>query len=127
MPRTWFVLGCLFAGTGVAAGAFGAHALREVMAPESLDAYDTAARYQMIHALALVLVGLAGSVWPNRRWRLAGGLFTAGILVFSGSLYALSLTGVGWLGAITPIGGACFIGGWLVAALTALTLTDAAE
>jgi len=120
MPRTWFVLGCLFAGTGVAAGAFGAHALREVLSPESLEVYHTAARYQLVHALALVFVGLAGSVWPDRRWRFSGALFTVGILVFSGSLYALSFTGIGWLGAITPIGGACFLGGWLVAALTAL-------
>lgn len=120
MPRTWVVLGCVFAGTGVAAGAFGAHALRGVLAPESLEVYDTAARYQLIHALALVFTGVAGAVWPDRRWRLVGGLFAAGILVFSGSLYALSITGVGWLGAITPIGGVCFLGGWFVAALIAL-------
>jgi uncharacterized membrane protein YgdD (TMEM256/DUF423 family) len=115
----------VFAGIGVAAGAFGAHALRDVLAPQSLEVYHTAARYQLIHALALVFTGLAAAVWPNRKWRLVGGLFTVGILVFSGSLYVLAITGIGWLGAVTPIGGVCFLGGWLVAGLIALK--DAGE
>lgn len=113
------VLGCVFAGLGVAAGAFGAHALRDVLAPDSLEIYDTATRYQLFHALALVFIGVGSQQWPSKRWRLAGWLFAVGIVVFSGSLYALAITGVGWLGAITPVGGACFLGGWLTAALAA--------
>ena len=125
MPRTWVVLGCVFAVLGVAAGAFGAHALRDILAAKSLEIYDTAARYQLIHALALVFTGLGAATWPNSRWRVAGGLFTLGIVVFSGSLYVLSLTGIGWLGAVTPIGGACFLAGWLIAA--SATLKGAVE
>lgn len=120
MPRTWVFIGCLLAGTGVAAGAFGAHALRDVLDAASLDIYHTAARYQLVHALALIGVGIMAQVWPDRRWRLAGWLFTAGTLVFSGSLYVLAMTGVGWLGAVTPVGGACFLAGWLLAALAAI-------
>lgn len=111
----------MFAGIGVAAGAFGAHALRDVLAPENLEVYDTAARYQLVHALALVFTGVAAQQWPNRRWKLVGWLFASGILVFSGSLYALSMSGIGWLGAITPIGGLCFLGGWVTAAIAAST------
>lgn len=120
MPRIWVFIGCLFAGTGVAAGAFGAHALRDALDPASLDIYHTAARYQLVHALALIGVGIMAHLWPDRRWKLAGGLFTAGTLIFAGSLYTLAMTGVGWLGAVTPIGGACFLAGWLVAGLVAL-------
>ncbi len=124
MAKLWMVLGCIFAGLGVAAGAFGAHALAGTLTAELVVVYDTAARYQMIHALALLFVGLAAGQWPDRRWDLAGALFTSGIIVFAGSLYALSLTGSSWLGAVTPIGGACLIAGWLVAASAASRLTS---
>ncbi len=117
MAQTWIILGCVLAGLGVAAGAFGAHALEHTMSPDLLEAFGTAARYQLIHALALLFVGLATERWPDRRWDVAGFLFTAGVVVFSGSLYVLSMTGSRWLGAITPIGGGCFLAGWLVAAL----------
>lgn len=119
MTRTWIVLGCILAGLGVAAGAFGAHALEHTISPDLLAVYETAARYQLIHALALLFVGLASERWPDRRWDVAGFLFTAGVVVFAGSLYVLALTGSRWPGAITPIGGGCFLAGWLAAGLAA--------
>lgn len=110
------MLGCAFALTAVAAGAFGAHALRARLAEDMLAVWETAARYQTYHALALLGVALASARWPAGQWSAAGWLFTAGIVVFSGSLYLLALTGVRWLGAVTPIGGACFLAGWAVLA-----------
>jgi uncharacterized membrane protein YgdD (TMEM256/DUF423 family) len=100
----------------VAAGAFGAHGLKEKLAPEMLAVYETGCRYQMYHALALVLVGLLarqGASGP-RALAGAGAAFLAGILLFSGSLYALALTGERWLGAVTPFGGLFFLLGWLL-------------
>jgi len=94
---------------GVAAGAFGAHALQGRLAPDLLSVWETAARYQLIHAIVLVFAGWIGA-------RAAGWLFLAGIVIFSGSLYALALTGTRWLGAITPLGGLCLLAGWLALA-----------
>lgn len=119
MNRTFWMLGCAFGFLAVAAGAFGAHALRSRLGPELLVVWETAARYQMYHALALLGVALAAGRWPGGGWTMAGWLFTAGILVFSGSLYLLAFSGVRWLGAITPIGGACFLAGWIALALAA--------
>lgn len=112
MDRLFFVLGSLSALIGVAAGAFGAHGLRERLAPDLLDVYETAVRYQLIHALALLAVAWATTRWPGAAAIAAGWLFVAGTLLFSGSLYALSLTGVRGLGAITPFGGLAFLVGW---------------
>lgn len=114
------LLGAIFAGLGVAAGAFGAHALADRLPADLLEVFDTAARYHVYHALALLAVGLAADLRPHGLWDVAGALFTAGILIFGGSLYALALSGLRWLGAITPIGGACFLAGWVVFALAAL-------
>lgn len=108
----FFVLGAFFAGTAVAAGAFGAHLLKPVLDAPMLAVFETAARYQMYHALALCLVSSAGGRYPNLNGTAVGWLFTAGILLFSGSLYALSLVGIPWLGALTPFGGAAFMTGW---------------
>ena len=119
MAKNWMVLGCILAGLGVAAGAFGTHALQGAISADLLVVYGTAARYQMVHAIALLFVGLAAGRWPDRRWDVAGWLFVSGTIVFSGSLYILALTGSRWLGAITPIGGAGFLAGWAVAALAA--------
>lgn len=120
MARTFWILGCVFGFTGVAAGAFGAHALRASVPPDLLAVFETGARYQMYHALALLAVALAAERRPEARGlRAAGWLFAAGTLVFSGSLYALALSGVRVLGAITPIGGACFLAGWVALALAA--------
>jgi uncharacterized membrane protein YgdD (TMEM256/DUF423 family) len=110
--RTFWMLGCAFALLGVGAGAFGAHGLRARLSQDMLAVWETAARYQLYHALALLAVALAAARWPAAGWSTAGWLFTAGIVIFSGSLYLLALTGVRWLGAVTPIGGLCFLAGW---------------
>lgn len=112
MQRLAWVLGCLSAFLGIAAGAFGAHALRSRIAPDLLAVYETGVRYQLVHALALLLVAVAAARWPAGGWTAPGWLFAAGTVLFSGSLYALSLSGVRWLGAITPLGGLCFLAGW---------------
>jgi uncharacterized membrane protein YgdD (TMEM256/DUF423 family) len=116
MDRLFITLGALSGFVAVGAGAFGAHALRERLTADMLEVFKTAVSYQMYHALALVGVGILlarfsvdGSTWMNA----AGWLFVAGTLLFSGSLYALSLTDVRWLGAITPLGGVAFLVGWL--------------
>jgi uncharacterized membrane protein YgdD (TMEM256/DUF423 family) len=103
----------------VAAGAFGAHALRARLSPDLLAVFETGARYQMYHALGLLAVAWAASRWPGPWPPRAGWLFLAGTVLFSGSLYALALTGVRWLGAITPLGGVAFLAGWLCLAAAA--------
>lgn len=116
------VAGSLAGFLGVAAGAFGAHGLKDRLAPEMLALWETAARYQLVHALALVAVALVGArVRPagKRLTWLAAWLFTLGIVIFSGSLYALALTGVKALGAITPFGGVAFLTGWLALGFSA--------
>lgn len=108
-------LGALLAGIGVMAGAFGAHALEDMVSPERIDTFETAARYQMYHAIALFVLGLKDPALPRAQW--IAYLFLAGILLFSGSLYLLVLTDTAWLGAVTPLGGVAFIGGWLLLAI----------
>ena len=114
MSKTFFVLGTLFAGLGVAAGAFGAHALK--LPSESIKIFETGVRYQMYHAFALFALAYAITKWPGsiKSFNASGWLFTVGILLFSVSLYALALTGLSWLGAITPIGGFAFVLAWLL-------------
>lgn len=107
----------VFGLTGVAAGAFGAHALKARLDPDALAIFDTAARYQMLHALALLGSAWAAHQWPGRAARASALCFAAGIVLFSGSLYVLSLSGIRWLGAITPIGGLLLMVGWLALAL----------
>lgn len=114
--RTFLALGALLAALGVAAGAFGAHALKERLTPELLGVFETAVRYHLIHALGLILVVWAAGRWPGAWTAAAGWLFVAGIALFSGSLYGLSLSGLRALGAITPLGGLAFILGWLALA-----------
>lgn len=110
--RLWFALGALFAGLGVAAGAFGAHALKRLLSLDQLAVFETAVRYQMVHALALLAVAWACTRWPDRRVGVAGGLFVAGIVLFSGSLYLLALTGATRFGLLTPFGGLALLAGW---------------
>jgi len=113
MERVFFLLGSLSGFIAVAAGAFGAHGLRSRLTPDLLAVFETAARYQMYHALGLLAVAWAVTRWPGSMAVWAGWFFCAGTVIFSGSLYALALTGLRWLGAITPLGGLCFLGGWL--------------
>jgi uncharacterized membrane protein YgdD (TMEM256/DUF423 family) len=119
--QRFFVLGSVLGGFGVAAGAFGAHGLKVWVSPEMLAVFETGVRYHLIHALALLAVAWASTRWASAAIRAAGWLFVAGILVFSGSLYVLTLTGIRALGAITPFGGVAFILGWLLLAWGAWT------
>jgi uncharacterized membrane protein YgdD (TMEM256/DUF423 family) len=112
MERTFFGLGAVSGFLAVAAGAFGAHALKARLAPDLLVIFETGARYQLYHALALGLVAWAASRWPGTAPIVAGWSFVAGTVLFSGSLYVLALTGQRWLGAITPLGGVAFLVGW---------------
>ena len=117
MDRSFALAGALSALVAVTAGAFGTHGLRTRLTPDLLTTFETAVRYQMYHALALLAVAWATIRWPGPAARTAGWLFLAGTIVFSGSLYVLALTGQRWLGAITPLGGLCFLGGWIALTL----------
>jgi uncharacterized membrane protein YgdD (TMEM256/DUF423 family) len=108
----WIAIGALNAAVAVAAGAFAAHGLRERLDARALEVFETGARYHMYHALALIAAGLVASS-VARGAAFAAWLFQAGIVLFSGSLYALALTGTRGLGAITPLGGLAFLAGWL--------------
>lgn len=110
--QTLIGIGSLFAALAVAAGAFGAHMLKSVLDPSMLAVFETAARYQMYHAFGMIAVGLAGQVFACPQVARAGWCFAAGIFLFCGSLYGVSLLGIRWLGAMTPIGGLAFITGW---------------
>lgn len=119
-PRTIFALGALLAGLAVAAGAFGAHALQGRVPPARLVTFEIAVRYQMYHALALLAVAWAADRWPDAGLSLVAWLFLVGILIFGGTLYAITLGAPRFLGAITPVGGVCFIAGWVVLAFKVL-------
>lgn len=112
MDRTFLFIGALLGGVGVGLGAFGAHGLRGRLTPDMLAVFETGVRYQMYHALALLAVSAAMPRYEGRLITIAGWAFTAGVFLFSGSLYALSLSGIRVLGAITPIGGVLFLIGW---------------
>ena len=128
MDRLFFILGGASAGSAVALGAFGAHALKARLSPEMLAAYETGVRYQMFHALALLAVAWASTRWPGSAAITASGwLFVAGTVLFSGSLYALSLTGVRGLGAVTPIGGVAWLVGWACLAWAVTTQAASAQ
>lgn len=120
MAARWFAIGCWLAALGVGMGAFGAHGLKTKVSAELVAVWETGARYQVMHALALLATAWACERWPGALASGAAWLFIAGILLFSGSLYALVLTGVRALGAVTPVGGLCFIAGWVCLALTAM-------
>jgi uncharacterized membrane protein YgdD (TMEM256/DUF423 family) len=121
MTRLFLGLGALSAMLSVLIGAFGAHALRGRMTPDLLAVYHTGTQYQFYHSLGVLLIALLIAHFPERSefvW--AGWLMLAGIVLFSGSLYILSLTGISIFGAITPIGGVAFIAAWAILAVTAL-------
>ena len=121
MNPLFFLLGSISGGLAVALGAFGAHALKARLTPELLATFETGVRYQMYHALALLGAAAAIARWPASNLpSVAGWLFVAGTLLFSGSLYLLCITHKRWLGAVTPFGGLAFIAGWVCLALAAL-------
>ena len=114
MSRTFAIWGAVLGFFAVAFGAFGAHALRDRLSAESLAIFQTGVQYQMTHALALL--GLAALFEKVSKAAVIGWLFVFGVLIFSGSLYILAVTGERWLGAITPLGGLCFLSGWALMA-----------
>jgi uncharacterized membrane protein YgdD (TMEM256/DUF423 family) len=123
MNRGLVAAGAINAALAVAAGAFGAHALRERLDARALEVFDTGARYHMYHALAMIVCGLVAARTPGRPAdgvQLSGWIFQAGIVLFTGSLYALALSDVKALGAITPLGGLAFLVGWAWLAVTML-------
>ena len=121
MTRIFLAIASALGGISVVLGAFASHALKEKLSDRALEIWETGTKYQMYHALALILVALLISRYPNSTLLVVTGYaFIAGITIFSGSLYALSLSGIKWLGAITPLGGAAFIIGWACLAVAAL-------
>ncbi|WP_083618215.1 DUF423 domain-containing protein [Planktothrix serta] len=122
MSKLFLVIASIFGGLSVMAGAFGSHYLKGQLTPPLLEIFTTATRYQMYHALALLFVGILfnRSETPQPWLIAAGWAFITGIGLFSGSLYALSLTGMGWLGMITPIGGIALICGWACLTIASL-------
>lgn len=110
--RLWLGIAAVNGALAVAAGAFAAHGLKAQMSPDMLAVFETGARYHMYHALAMGLAAMAGAGWAPK-------LFLGGILLFSGSLYLLALSGMTWLGAVTPLGGVLFLAGWIFLALSA--------
>jgi uncharacterized membrane protein YgdD (TMEM256/DUF423 family) len=113
--KLFLVLGSLAALLAVALGAFGAHGLKKIIAPDLLEVYQTGVQYHFYHALGLLAIGLLAVHIPESsllRW--AGWLMVTGIVIFSGSLYVLAISGLRWLGAITPLGGTAFIAAWLL-------------
>lgn len=123
MDKTFLLLAALLGGLAVGLGAFGAHALESRLSSDMLGTFEIGVRYQMYHALALLAVAILLGRNPELGVAtLAGWLFVAGIVIFSGSLYILVFSGIRWLGAITPIGGVAFIGGWISLMVAALRL-----
>jgi uncharacterized membrane protein YgdD (TMEM256/DUF423 family) len=121
VARTFIALGSINAALAVMLGAFGAHALKARISPDMLSVYHTASQYHFYHALGMLLIAaLASQLNSSGALRLSGFLMLAGIVLFSGSLYLLAVTGVTWLGAITPLGGLAFIAAWVVLAYAAV-------
>lgn len=122
--KRWFFIAAILGGLAVVMGAFAAHGLARTLDTRMLAVFETGARYQMYHALAMGLAALAARGAAAKRATLAAALFFTGILLFSGSLYLLALTGVSALGMVTPLGGLCLIAGWIALAFAALKLGD---
>lgn len=123
MTRIFLAIASTLGGISVVLGAFASHALKDKLSDRALEIWETGTKYQMYHALALILVALLISRFPDSILLVvAGYAFVAGVAIFSGSLYALSLSGIKWLGAITPLGGAAFIIGWACLAVAALKI-----
>ena len=114
MIKTLLLFGLFFCGISVLMGAFGAHALKDKLSEYSMSIYDKAVFYQVFHAIGILFVSILGQIFNTQDFNVCGWLFIIGILLFSGSLFILSITGLKWLGAITPIGGVMFILGWFL-------------
>ncbi len=112
--RFSLIAGALFMGSGVVLGAWGAHGLESFLGHSNTSSWETGVLYQLVHGLALLLVGILLGQQYSQQLRWVSGLIAAGVLLFSGSLYLLTLGGPGWLGPITPLGGVCLISGWLL-------------
>ena len=113
-PRVFILLASFFGFTAVALGAFAAHGLQTFLPPDMVAVFETGVRYQMYHSFALFAVACLIKIFPGRFWGIAGWCFTAGIVLFSGSLYVLALLELRSLGMVTPFGGLCFLAGWFV-------------
>jgi len=113
MERRFISLGALLAGVGVAMGAFGTHGLRDKVSERMLETWQTAVQYHVIHAVALVLVGILAERWAAKALATVGRLFVSGIILFAGTLYAYVLSGQKVFAMVTPLGGVCYIVGWL--------------
>ncbi|WP_454190324.1 DUF423 domain-containing protein [Paenibacillus sp. Marseille-Q7038] len=121
MAKKWIGIGAILVMLSVMIGAFGAHMLEPIIGEDKVSVYETGVHYHMIHALGIILIGVIAKVFGEAKllvW--SARLLFVGIILFSGSLYALSISGLGPLGAITPLGGVCFIAGWICLAVTAL-------
>lgn len=124
VARLFITLGSINAALAVIFGAFGAHALKNRLSPEMLNVYQIGSHYHFYHALGMLIVGVVAMHLNNDgALRLSGYLMLTGVVLFSGSLYLLAVTGVTWLGAVTPIGGIAFIAAWVVLAFAALRAT----
>lgn len=120
MGRVFIIIAAISGFLAISLGAFGAHALKESISPAALEVYKTAVQYQMFNTTALLAIGLLGLKFPRERKLLwSGGLLIAGMVLFSGSLYTMSMSGIRWLGMITPVGGILMLGGWLLLMLAA--------
>jgi uncharacterized membrane protein YgdD (TMEM256/DUF423 family) len=120
LDKTFFATGAFLGGLAVAAGAFGAHALQTRLAPDRLELFELAARYQLMHALALLATAWAAQRWPGGMVNAAGWLFVVGVLIFCGTIYALAFGAPRVLGAVTPIGGLSLIAAWVMLGIAAL-------
>jgi len=119
MDKLFFTIASFSGFMGIALGAFAAHGLKSRLETDLFEIFEVGVRYHMYHALALLAVAWACNRWPGTLTTASGWLFVAGIVIFSGSLYLLSVTGIRWLGAVTPIGGLAFLAGWFCLALAA--------
>lgn len=117
MTKTFLIIAAVFGFLGVAFGAFGVHALKDKLTPQLLETFETGVRYQMYHVFAIAVVALTSAHWRIGLLNVSGWLFVAGIIIFSGSLYILSLTGEKMWGAVTPFGGLALLAGWLTLAI----------
>ena len=119
-PKFWIVIGALFAAVAVGAGAIATHLLRPRLDARQFQSFETAVRYHLFHAVAIVIVGLLAAALPHVNWSIAGWLFVAGCVLFSGGIYAWLLSDVQGFVHVTPIGGLCLIAGWITVAVIAL-------